>query len=1416
MPKLWKKLKSSSKNNDRSGSTELKRHDSKNKKSVVSNEKDIPKDDDLSSSLIQNRLVLQEFVELQNGIVNEVAFLINEKPKDVIMKVDLLGVHVYDKENPKQLIKEFEVEQIIQYSYERDKQYLTLSYMNSEFSVESYDFITPDYFEIFDFIGHVIAMVIKMNNQKYEAEEENNDDSSFQLPRISTMYKSSDSTNIFSPTFILNNFMPESNQNLNNYLNDDQNEYNSSTFSPESDEKVVNQDRMTLNNEKDDKDSDDSNINNTGLKDKTNYNVKETTNVDNLNSDISTSTPNLFVSTNSIDDNNRSSLMSCPKSALEMFPLDKTNKENNSNKNLYRKSDYIESFDHLDKRSSTQYRTIRHHMSSGKFDASEIPAYGKKYGTIHYRKSRDFEDIYTSDFVLNSIDGHEDKNHQEISNHTQAKVNLMKYFVENRYNIDKKKAYSICTLIDDNGNNNENDDKQQNKKKEDSDDELSVNIESSKDTIETTRDEEKEKKKNKYKLHISKTNINKACEEVSPSIELLDESESPTKKSSKMSKMKYSFTRPKSLQLNFLTYKDSSKKRISIKNANDLNDIYTPSPIDNDFSCDNEKSKSQKRKSNIRKSKLVPSKKEEKIENFENDEYTKNENELIGVISDDNNNSNNNKNIKPNNIQYYNPITDEIEEKPINENIRTSMFNIPKCSSESSDIQDQNKNESDLLSAYLEAYSSSPGSKVYSTAVSTIKSQNDFRLSSTYPKEFINSINDSMLSPVTNESNYEYFMNETDWNNSKNDLHSNKKKSKSAFVESPILDKNNSNLRTLNNIYKSEDVINLDLNIIKEQYKDTVSKSSDCLNDRNEKIISQNNGQQVILINNQHQQLHKYKSKQIMNYRTIHGVSPFVSQSSSNALSSTSPSSDKNSNKVKSSHGDIYSTFRKFVGKNQKPKASISDIFDSSPDNNENKLPQIEKEYENGKEYLIRTLKDNHYEVTAGTVHALIDEMILNNTTDIMFIDIFLLTYRHFLKSNDFVMLLTDEFNKLVEKANDIDNNSSLQIQKIASVIKKWVAEYFNDFLMSSEALKNLNLLIDSMKNSDKAQCQSYIDQINSLIKYGLKQSEEESDDEAKANKLNNDNISSEIDLIDILNISSKKVAQQITLADSKIWRSIESPEYAHFLWDGKDVKEKNTKNIQKFIERFNQISFWVSTMICTTEALKTRSNVLEKMIKIAKYCLEIQNFNATMAILSGLNMAAVSRLKGTWMNLSTKTMNTYTEIEEIMSYKCNFKNYRELEYNAKPPFIPFFGLLLKDLTFMNDGNQKILKNELINFQKLRIIYSKIKSYNLIQKNLYNFQPDTSIIEISNNDNTSKHEIEMFEYFTILPHYKEMTLLEFSRKIENSKSYNVVVPKTQSKTNKDNLNENENPNSIKNEKLNNTTKNTNLVDLFQQ
>jgi len=53
------------------------------------------------------------------------------------------------------------------------------------------------------------------------------------------------------------------------------------------------------------------------------------------------------------------------------------------------------------------------------------------------------------------------------------------------------------------------------------------------------------------------------------------------------------------------------------------------------------------------------------------------------------------------------------------------------------------------------------------------------------------------------------------------------------------------------------------------------------------------------------------------------------------------------------------------------------------------------------------------------------------------------------------------------------------------------------------------------------------------------------------------------------------------------------------------------------------------------------------------------------------------------------------------MSYQKNFGNYRDALKMASPPCIPFLGLYLTDLTFIEDGNKNHLGNgEFINFDK--------------------------------------------------------------------------------------------------------------------
>ena len=58
-------------------------------------------------------------------------------------------------------------------------------------------------------------------------------------------------------------------------------------------------------------------------------------------------------------------------------------------------------------------------------------------------------------------------------------------------------------------------------------------------------------------------------------------------------------------------------------------------------------------------------------------------------------------------------------------------------------------------------------------------------------------------------------------------------------------------------------------------------------------------------------------------------------------------------------------------------------------------------------------------------------------------------------------------------------------------------------------------------------------------------------------------------------------------------------------------------------------------------------------------------------------------------------------EIEKLMDPHLNYQTYREIESKRKEQqLIPFLGLYLKDLTFANDGNAKMLPNGLVNFTK--------------------------------------------------------------------------------------------------------------------
>ncbi|XP_061547773.1 rap guanine nucleotide exchange factor 4 isoform X2 [Phycodurus eques] len=189
--------------------------------------------------------------------------------------------------------------------------------------------------------------------------------------------------------------------------------------------------------------------------------------------------------------------------------------------------------------------------------------------------------------------------------------------------------------------------------------------------------------------------------------------------------------------------------------------------------------------------------------------------------------------------------------------------------------------------------------------------------------------------------------------------------------------------------------------------------------------------------------------------------------------------------------------------------------------------------------------------------------------------------------------------------------------------------------------------------------------------------------------------------------MSTKGVAYHLTLYDWELFNCVHELELIYHIFGRENVK-KSTVNLDLFLKRFNEIQFWVITEVCLCPQLSKRVQLLKKFIKIASHCKEHRNLNAFFAIVMGLSNPAVSRLNQTWEKLPSKFKKLYGEFENLMDPSRNHRVYRLMVAKLAPPIIPFMPLLIKDMTFTQEGNKTFIEN-LVNFEKMRMIANTVK-----------------------------------------------------------------------------------------------------------
>eukprot|EP01091_Cochliopodium_minus_P017294 TRINITY_DN6730_c0_g1_i1.p1 TRINITY_DN6730_c0_g1~~TRINITY_DN6730_c0_g1_i1.p1 ORF type:complete len:1091 (-),score=358.16 TRINITY_DN6730_c0_g1_i1:946-4218(-) len=413
---------------------------------------------------------------------------------------------------------------------------------------------------------------------------------------------------------------------------------------------------------------------------------------------------------------------------------------------------------------------------------------------------------------------------------------------------------------------------------------------------------------------------------------------------------------------------------------------------------------------------------------------------------------------------------------------------------------------------------------------------------------------------------------------------------------------------------------------------------------------------------------------------------------------------------------------RKIKIKQVSTMEDLENDFDNNEDDFE-KLPYY---------FGLEDTEDNiHFEdkdkkiLSGANIYKLIEKMTdIHPDTDL--IDTVLLTIQSFTTAPQFLQLLLQRYRGpgelvTVEKCQreDFEKNERNIHVRVAYIVERW-------FLLTDDFFKNDMFLLITDYNSrgcwgQKGALKEFMEDIAQMYSFERK----------KSNVVDIDKKSTFKTITSfplIVEFSTSAIAEQMTLIEHENYSKVKPWEFLKQSWT---KKPESCPAAMGVINWFNKMSQWAATEIIKGEDPERRGIIISKFIEICVRCAELRNFGGVMEILSALHNSAISRLKRSWACVSKENKERFESLSKLMSPMPNFKNYREEIAKNKSPWLPYLGIHLTDLTFIDDGNETYLDQErtVINVTKAKLLATSIKTIRSGSSLLYESISPSSTIQ---------------------------------------------------------------------------------------
>ena len=223
---------------------------------------------------------------------------------------------------------------------------------------------------------------------------------------------------------------------------------------------------------------------------------------------------------------------------------------------------------------------------------------------------------------------------------------------------------------------------------------------------------------------------------------------------------------------------------------------------------------------------------------------------------------------------------------------------------------------------------------------------------------------------------------------------------------------------------------------------------------------------------------------------------------------------------------------------------------------------------------------------------------------------------------------------------------------------------------------------------------------------------------------------------VSILNHRSSDIAKAFLKVEFMAFCRVEWIEFQSTGWlketDSKKIKPNKTSwdppcpNLLFCISRFNQTSEWTTRLILESSS-NQRVKIIEKLIRIVQKSYTLQNFQTVVAITLGLQSEKVSKLKEWRMVRDAE----YNQLRDMIDFCSPLKNFKNMRSQMKDDLVPFLGLILQDLVYLNQISD--LTDGLINVSKFRTVASLLCQIERYKQTKHDFKVKANIFHLVSN-----------------------------------------------------------------------------------